>query len=65
MQKPVVTYQSPTGATKTLCDECAQSLVGPTPPRDSRGQEYCNVARGRHIGECEKCAWTDQGKGAA
>jgi hypothetical protein len=55
--KPVVTYQSPNGAKKTLCDEHAKRLTGPNPPRDAMGGEYCGVFYGRHRGECEICSW--------
>ena len=48
----VVTWMSPTGDTMDICRECEAKLEGRW-PKDARGQEYCQVSRGLHRGECQ------------
>jgi hypothetical protein len=47
----VVTWQAPNGEIISLCDRHTGAN-----PRNSRGEEYCTVQRGRHKGLCDLCA---------
>lgn len=52
----VVTWQSPSGQTIDVCRICEERLNAEhTWPRDGRGEEYCQVSRGEHHGECDLC----------
>jgi hypothetical protein len=50
----VVTWQSPSGASMALCAACEKRLKAAGEwPKDGRGQELCQVHRGRHPGQCQ------------
>jgi hypothetical protein len=51
-QGKVVTWQAPNGETINLTRQQERQLrAGGTWPRNSRGEEYCQVSHGLHIGE--------------
>jgi hypothetical protein len=50
----VVTWQSPGGDTIDICPECEDRLTAAHEwPRDERGEDYCSVSYGLHLGRCE------------
>lgn len=49
--KSVITWQSPCGETLDVCVRCERDLSRHW-PRDSRGEEFCQVSRGKHVGRC-------------
>lgn len=54
--KQVVTWITPQGMTTDICDECARKYeAAGTWPKDLWGREYCTVAHGHHIGDCDYC----------
>lgn len=56
----VVTWQSPAGATYSLCPRHdAQRAAAHDWPRDAEGQEYCSVSHGVHRGYCDDCEEED------
>lgn len=48
----VVTWQSPAGARMRICLACEARLKGNW-PKDTRGDEYCQVSHGAHEGHCD------------
>ena len=53
--KQVITYQAPgTGDYLSVCRRCERQLRDRW-PTDRQGQEYCQVAEGRHRGSCDIC----------
>jgi len=52
----VITWTSPNGSKLDVCIACEKRLRRRgTWPRDSQGQEYCQVSVGRHPGICDLC----------
>jgi hypothetical protein len=50
----VITWVSPAGQTINVCRKCEARLTAAREwPRDGRGDEYCQVHRGLHRGECD------------
>ena len=50
----VVTWQSQSGETIDVCDECQRRLEAAREwPRDGCGREYCSVSHGLHRGQCD------------
>lgn len=49
-----VIYQSPGGARLSICTACERRLRDAREwPKDARGEEYCQVHRGRAPGRCD------------
>ena len=56
MKKRVITYQSPSGNTLSLCAQCIASFESAGNwPFDENKQDYCTVSRGLHSGVCNIC----------
>ena len=54
--RPVVTYQAPSGAAIRVCDECARIMERAEAwPRNYRGEEFCTISEGRHLSRCDIC----------
>lgn len=52
----VVTWQSPSGQAINICRKCEQRLRSSNSwPKDSQGQEYCQVSHGLHTSVCHTC----------
>ena len=56
----IITYSTPSGETLALCAEhdAARSAAY------FAGEQFCNVHRGRHIGDCDVCCRTPGGSDA-
>ena len=55
-QMQVVTYRSPRGYLRDICDGCRKAFeAGKCWPKDVNGDEYCDVAHGAHRGLCDIC----------
>lgn len=54
--RQVVVWQSPNGRKKAICLDCGDRLNSEGLwPKDSRGEEFCQVHRGQHWGQCDIC----------
>ena len=52
-QKKVVTWNAPNGEKIDVCLDCERDLK--EWPRNTTGQEYCQVYKGLHKGQCDIC----------
>ena len=52
-QKKVVTWNAPNGEKIDICVRCEKGMK--EWPRNTQGQEFCQVKQGLHKGQCNIC----------
>jgi len=52
--KKVITYSAPNGEKMNICPACEKKLEGNW-PKNRRGEEFCSVSHGKHLGHCDHC----------